>query len=453
MMTIRLIPTFFILSFGLASLAPSMGLGAARATSTLATAAPGVADASAAAAAWGHPCTKTYMDGRTVQVASCGGDSESQVCCGLDEYGADAAGCVQSCVCSYTEHREGTREVVEAEHPVLLRGVPIFSQFDARSRNGHQPIGCGPIALTQLALYYDAWGFRDIGERYENSSGKVRWKKLARDAADALDTWVRNNASPTFMSKVESGIKELFDDLGYWAGVTHQTVRDRGSEEDDAFEEIKTSILQGRPVLIGFDIHEGPGGGIGGGGDNWGFIDHYGLIVGFDDTGSTPRIDINMGWNAVTGHFDGGTTVDQGIVSYDWDIGRGKIHLWFVRLSDSEKTVLADGSIDEVCTTPNPELFFTPTTITEPDGDVSHIGSTYEFNHHTPVMRDLIADSECSLLGGQVTREEHYDYVASWTDRISCGFRYNIYDDVLSGEWDPEVPDLPETVDQLDPLP
>ena len=99
------------------------------------------------------PCTKTYVDGRTRGVASCGGESAQEVCCDIDSYKDDASSCVLSCSCTYSEHREGTREVVEAEYPVLIRGVPILSQFDARSRSGYQPIGCGPIAVTQLALY------------------------------------------------------------------------------------------------------------------------------------------------------------------------------------------------------------------------------------------------------------------------------------------------------------
>lgn len=398
------------------------------------------------------PCTKTYVDGRTRRVASCGGESTQEVCCDIDSYKNDASSCVLSCSCTYSEHREGTREVVEAEYPVLIRGVPILSQFDARSRSGYQPIGCGPIAVTQLALYYDAWGWTDVTCSYLNSDGKAKWKKMARDAADTLGTWVRNNASPTFINRMKPGIEDIFADFGYSARVDHDVVKNRGSEEADAYEKIKTSILQGRPVVLGFDVNADAGGGIGGGGDNLGFIDHYGLIVGFDDTGSTPRIDVNMGWSAVTGTFDGGTSIDVGITSYNWEVGTGKVHLWFVQLDASEKTLLSDGSVDELCTTPNPHLYMTPSSVLDSDGDDSHIGSTYEFDTTTPVMHDLIQGSDCELLGGEVTRQEDYDYVATWTDTISCSQRYAIYDDVLSGEWDPETPEEPGTLDRLGPL-
>ena len=66
-------------------------------------------------------------------------------------------------------------------------------------------------------------------------------------------------------------------------------------------------------------------------------------------------------------------------------------------------------------------------------------------------MHDLIQGSDCELLGGEVTRLEDYDYIATWTDKLSCARRYDIYDDVLSGEWDPETPDEPGTLDRLGP--
>ena len=59
-----------------------------------------------------------------------------------------------------------------------------------------------------------------------------------------------------------------------------------------------------------------------------------------------------MGWADFDGTFDGGTTIDVGIVSYKWEVGSGKVHLWFVKLDASEKTLLSDGSVDEHCTTP-----------------------------------------------------------------------------------------------------
>ena len=452
-MNLRLIFNLMVCAALSGVLAPTDAAAARARTSLSATASPSTLSTNpdAAVSAFQLPCTKTYVDGRRVQVASCGGDSTQEVCCDLEDYKDKASRCVLSCDCTYSEHREGTKEVVEAEYPVMIRGVPILDQFDARSRNGYQPIGCGPIAVTQLALYYDAWGWTDVTCSYLNSNGKAKWKKMARDAADTLGTWVRNNASPTFINRMKPGIEDIFADFGYSAHVDHDEVRSRGSEEADAYEKIKTSILQGRPVVLGFDVNADPGGGIGGGGDNFGYIDHYGLIVGFDDTGSTPRIDVNMGWADFDGTFDGGTTIDAGIVSYEWEVGKGKVHLWFVQLDASEKTLLSDGSVDEHCTTPDPHLYMTPSSVVGSNGRTYYIGSTYEDDTSTPVMRDLIQGSDCQLLGGEVTRLEDYDYIATWTDKLSCARRYDIYDDVLSGEWDPETPDEPGTLDQLGP--
>ena len=75
-------------------------------------------------------------------------------------------------------------------------------------------------------------------------------------------------------------------------------------------------------------------------------------------------------WDGVhfDGTFDGGTTIDAGIVSYDWEVGKGKVHLWFVQLDASEKTLLSDGSVDEHCTTPDPHLYMTPSSVVGSDG-------------------------------------------------------------------------------------
>ena len=53
------------------------------------------------------------------------GDSTQEVCCDLKDYKDKASRCVLSCDCTYSEHREGTKEVVEAEYPVMIRGVPF----------------------------------------------------------------------------------------------------------------------------------------------------------------------------------------------------------------------------------------------------------------------------------------------------------------------------------------
>jgi len=373
------------------------------------------------------------------------------VCCSIDDYEDDANGCVASCECSYSEEREGTRDVVDAEYPVRIRGVPILTQFDAKTRRGNQPIGCGPIAVSQLALYYGAWGWTDLIDTYKGSSGQAKWKDLAYDAADALDTWVRNNASPTFMRKMKPGIEDLFSDLGYSTNVTYETVKSKGTQEADSFEHIKSSILQGRPVILGFDVNEEAGNGIGGGGDNVGFIDHYGLIVGYDDTGSTPRIEINMGFGyIILGEFDGGQSINEGASSYEWEIGSGKVHLWFVEMDASEKTTLSNGKVDEECALPSPKDIYSPDFITDEDGVEWDVGATYALDS-TPVMRELMQGSDCDLLGGEVTHEEDYTYTAYWSDEFSCHFRYGIFDEMLAGEWDPETPEEPGIIDRIDP--
>ena len=56
------------------------------------------------------------------------------------------------------------------------------------------------------------WGWTDVTCSYLNSNGKAKWKKMARDAADT-GTWVRNNASPTFINRMKPGIEDILPTL------------------------------------------------------------------------------------------------------------------------------------------------------------------------------------------------------------------------------------------------
>ena len=382
-------------------------------------------------------CTKTFTDGRSIKTRTCGGESEAEICCGLDQYETNADSCVLSCECLYSEERRGSNKVVDAQYSNMIRGVPVFDQFDAEGWWTFQPIGCGPIAVTQLALWYHGWGFTGLGNPYKNSRGEIRWKDLAYDAADSLDTWIRINASPTLPGKMLRGMTDLFADLGYDASVNHVEVSDAGSEEASSFAQIRTNILQGRPVVIGFDIDAEEGGGIGGGGDDVGFIDHYGLIVGYDDRDGVEEIHINMGW--------GGDYGDEGTKTYEWKVGTGKVHLWFVQMKAREKTMGTDGRPVEECPSDDPYGMFAPNSIIDSNGDRSYIGATFEENR-SPVQRELLRETSCELLGGDVTHLEYYDYTYEWSDDYSCHERYSRYDDVASGDWDPGFesgPDMP----------
>lgn len=386
-------------------------------------------------------CREKNEAGQTSLAMAC----DNKECCTIDEYKADADSCTTECSCTYTEER--TRTEIE-EHPVLIRGVPVLSQFNAGGGSTYKPIGCAAIALVELGLYYGSWGWSNLLA----SSGKTDWEQQAYEAADFLRTWVRRNQSPTLMSTVQAGIEDFFDDAGYTASVTYVEVTDDEDEQDAAWGRITHSIDEGRPVYIGFDSNgEHEGGGIGGGGDNFGFIDHYALIVGYDDTGSTRKIHVNMGW----GYFEEATACDdgacltlkEGVAVYDWEIGRGKVFLWMVHLDASEKTVA-----DEQCPLHSFYSYFTPTEVVAKDGGDRYLGATY-YKDTTPVLRTLIRGSDCALLGGsQVVGEETYDYTFTETE-VSCANRYDLYDNWLSDDYVPEGFDSLDVdiLDKLDP--
>jgi hypothetical protein len=374
------------------------------------------------------PCTKTYVNGRVTKSMSC------TDCCGLDDYADDSGSCISSCYCEFEEEQEGTRTVVDNVYPYLVRGVPVLFQYDAKpAKTKKYPIGCGPVAVSSLFLWYHSLGWTNLADDYENSSGEIAWDEMVEDMADYLDTWVRKNASPTFTKKMQSGIEDYLDDSSYSADVSHYEVTDDEDETDEAFERIKSSILQGRPVVLGYDTDEDEGGGIGGGGDDLGFIDHYGLITGYDDSVSPPQIYVNTGWGA-------GSSGNTSGSSYDWVIGSGQVHLWFVQLTAGEKDV---GS--EVCATENWDSIYDPLSIPDlKDGGTDYIGVMYKSSTYDsyPMVNRLISGAECGVIGGEETHEESYTYTEEWVEELSCQRKYSTYDDVIDGSWEPETKDV-----------
>lgn len=382
---------------------------------------------------FGTLSTCTYVDEADQQrtALSC----ENKQCCTFDEYKEagkeDIDSCLNHCSCTYTEERTTTET---HEYPVKIRGVPVFSQFDAGDGVLYKPIGCAAVALVELAMYYGSWGWSGLLE----NSGPTNWVDKAYDAADFLRTWIRMNQSPTLMSTVKDGIQDYFADAGYSAAVNYLEVTDDVDEMDEAWGRIKQSINQGHPVYIGFDANgESEGGGIGGGGDNFGFIDHYGLIVGYDDTGTNRKIHINMGWGYFewSEHCDGDSciTLEEGVAAYDWEVGKGKVFLWFVKMNAAEKTVA-----DEQCPLNSFYSYYEPDYVYDKDNSERYIGASFAYYDTTPTLKALIAGSDCALLGGtQTGATTTYDY--TWTDiEVDCDAKYKLYDNWLDDDYIPE---------------
>ncbi len=371
---------------------------------------------------WDLPCTKTYVDGRIIQSSSCGD------CCDFDEYEADSGGCLYTCSCDYSEER--TRTVVDDTYEYRVRGVPVLFQFDAKPwKADFYPIGCAAVAATELMLWYYGRGWVDLAMGYENGSGEVDWETMVGEMAGYVDTMFFKDAGAVFPLDFQPGVEDFIADSGYTANVTHYDFEE--DEADERFVHIKSSILDGRPVILGFDSDLERGGLGSAMGDDCGWIDHYALIVGFDDTVDPPLIYVNQGW----GTQSDGTVQDT---EYEWVIGDGNVHLWFVQFTASEKS-----TTDEVCPADEWSTLFDQLEI---DGEF--IGATEIDTSYGsyPVYSRLISGSTCDVIGGDVTHEEEYTY--EWTETESCANRYNLYDDAIDGSLpgDDDLPggDIPE---------
>ncbi|MFT5431010.1 MAG: hypothetical protein ACI9OJ_001689 [Myxococcota bacterium] len=391
--------------------------------------------------AMSYPCALTYESGMVLHSNSCE-TVESALCCSYSDW-VEGEGCPTSCVCEWTEEREV--DVVE-EFPALIRGVPVLYQFDTQPGDSvEKPIGCGAVAVAQLMLWYHQLGWTDLAEDYK-VAGAINWQSLTENLAsnDYLSTWIRRNASPTYVLDMQSGIEAWIDDRGYAANVTHYRVKESGGDVGPAaaFGIIKQSILQGRPVVIGYDTSPTLGGGIGGGGDDFGWINHYGLVVGVNDTDGKTRVLINAGLGTDRG--------DAGVNSYDWQIGDGSVHLWLVEMTASEKDPAAvDCPMTDWATQYTPigdVIIWTDGTV-----DPEEIGVTFEDSSYDsyPLVTRFIAGDTCDLVGGDEVTSELRDVTIR--EEADCTPRYDVYQTTYDGEGDLEPGDWGGIGDELNP--
>jgi hypothetical protein len=261
-------------------------------------------------------CWYTYKNLSTEPIDSC--DNVDDDCCEPDE-GPNST-CLKKCECecqgdwipeySYTQTSHGDHR--------FIRGIPILYQFDVNKGScGVIPIGCGPIVIAELAIFYDEIGYKNLSDGHMSSS-KVQWQDMTIDihnnhvktgcfpGVDA--TWVKTG-------KMKAGIKSYFNHQGYYPTVSHLTYKEK--KEATALKKIKAEIKAGRPIVLGYDSDEKKGLG-----SDWGFIDHYGLISGYKNN----AIFVNTGWGAGDNEW------------YYWNIGRGKVHLYTTKMKSSEKS-------------------------------------------------------------------------------------------------------------------
>ncbi|MFT7625927.1 MAG: hypothetical protein ACI9WU_005119 [Myxococcota bacterium] len=371
------------------------------------------------------PCTLSYVNGLTYSVSSCSLDA-SELCCSYQEWLAGAESCPSSCTC--TGEEEVDVEVVDSVDPFLLRGVPVLFQHDVKpEKTANYPVGCGAVSVASVLLYYQGLGWTDLAADYEDAFGDFEWQDMTFDLADTyLKTWFFPNGSPTRPWKMEAGIEDYIADQGYSANVTEYQVRDTASGSDISTDSaagiIKQSLLDGRPVIMGFDVSD-EGGGIGGSGDNVYFIDHMAVIVGIDDTVSPVKLYVNMGWAYQTDSSPTpapGTPLEDGISEWDLTIGDGQIYLWLIQMTAGEKNVGA-----EDCPTTRATSLYTPN---------ASIGASFEDSSFDawPLVNRLVAGDTCDVIGGETTHME--SEMRDWTEEADCDGHYWLYDLTSKGE-------------------
>lgn len=298
---------------------------------------------------------------------------------------------------------------------VAIRGIPALAQHEFYHDRKDKDVvsGCGPVAAAELLMWYHARGWNGLLDDYIGSSGdvvgKIKWQELTQDLGiNYLDTkygseWEWNGLfqgweetgkwGMTYPSKITEGIETFVEYRGYDVNVDYRTCK--SGEESTVYERIKHLVNAGRPILIGFDISSENGapvgGGIGGGGDNAGFIDHYGLITGYREDANSQRISVNVGWGSGSKNSRG----DETNLFYDFTIGKGKIHLWYVKLYADEKSHNSD---DIWC--PADELL---EMVVEGQSVSSTIGSTAQESKYDDfeILNPIIGGSSCAVISAE----------------------------------------------------
>jgi len=377
-------------------------------------------------------CYYTYSDGTTKTAISC--DNSETYCCDLGDDDCWDGNYVESCTCTETSDYS-----YESSNGLFIRGVPTLYQntigytiCNGLYVNEETAVGCGPLAGTELVIWYASLGWPDLVDGYVNSSGKIDWQELAATlrtseymAGDCVPFSATEDGdiqTMTTANEFADGISQYFEDKGYSATVTKVNVQDE--DADTYFEEIKDEIDSYRPVAILFCIDEAScEGGIGitsSALNDW-FQAHIALITGYYEEGGIRYVYLDMGWAA------GGNTM------YEWNIPDGSVRLVFVEPDGGLLSATA-------CYADDLSSYLQ-------DYDSSYIGYSckYECDDYTEV--ETIAGSVCDMLSGTET----VSGTQTSTSTTPCVTPEDIetLEDVMS-EMCEENPYLPDCDDRYD---
>jgi hypothetical protein len=200
----------------------------------------------------------------------------------------------------------------------FIRGVPNLDQYPVDISFGKTAaVGCGPLAVAELMIWYASIGYPELASNHENSAGRIQWKDLTDDLRDRLPTSTLFSDGGTSIDpgqKMADAIEDYIEDQGYSATVQWDIAKD--GDEKKSLKVVKSYINNGKPVLIAFDtgdkdtLHTEVG------------YDHMALVVGYEDD----QVLINMG----NGRGDNQW--------YKWDFDGGKVFTMVVQMDSMRYT-------------------------------------------------------------------------------------------------------------------
>lgn len=184
----------------------------------------------------------------------------------------------------------------------LISGVPRYYQLDMRVGGSCWfPSGCGPVAGAAVCAWWDKRGFpnliddseregdglpqqaiEDLGAAHymnRDTSCVDSWV-LPGNFADGLEDYMNDHLGTRADDARFEVIRYRITDEGYEIPDTGQT-----GSYDDLFEIVREEIWNGRPMvyLFRWDGNQNND-------DTFKVCDHYGVVVGYDQSGGSRRL-------------------------------------------------------------------------------------------------------------------------------------------------------------------
>jgi len=184
----------------------------------------------------------------------------------------------------------------------LISGVPRYYQADMRVGGSCWfPSGCGPVAGASICAWWDKRGFPNlIDDTERESDGLPQQAIVDLGAAHYMNRDTSCAKSWVLPGNFQEGLEDYMNDhLGTRADVARfevfrYRITDSGYEMPDSghtgtyeelFEIVRNEIWNGRPMvyLFRWDGDENND-------DTFKVADHYGIVVGYDQTNGSRRL-------------------------------------------------------------------------------------------------------------------------------------------------------------------